>query len=143
MLRAILYDLQWEIDKYFLHGHPTNVNSWEKQCIDAIFNKHRVVRVVGDQCMCGFVATDKRYTGSAGKNTKSMTNSQCIVARLNKKCLINKKYEIREHVKLENGRPKTAQIHPTTSRKQMCKIVCGGYGAIDVKDGGVGTTDMA
>ena len=89
-----LYNLQWEAGRYFLHEHPASASSWQESCAQRMLNKHGVMKVVGDQCRYGLVATDGEYTGPAKKSTGFMTNSPCIAAALNKRCMNTRQHQV-------------------------------------------------
>lgn len=55
-----LYKMQMDAGRYFLHGHRHAAISWQEDCIRRILGKHGVVKVVGDQCMYGFISRDKQ-----------------------------------------------------------------------------------
>ena len=110
------------IRQIFLHEHPAGASSWHKECIKKIFNKHGVVRVVGDQCRYGLVSPEKGYIGPARERTGFMTNYPCIAAQLDKRCRNTKQHQVHQHVTLQGGRPHAAQVYPPG----LCKAICEG-----------------
>ena len=92
-----LYGIQCGAGRYVLHDHPAGASSWQEECIKKLFKKHGVVRVVGDQCRYGLVSTEKGYIGPARKSIGFMTNSPCITAKLNKRCLNTKQNQVHQH----------------------------------------------
>ena len=116
-----LYNIQWEAGRYFLHEHPAGASSWSEKCIQKLLNKHGVMRVNGDQCRYGLVATDNGYTGPARKSTGFMTNSPCIAKSLSKRCENTAHKKMQEHVPLTDGRAKAAQVYPPALYKAICQ----------------------
>ena len=51
-----------------------------------------------------------------------MTNSRCIAQKLNKQCPNRKGHQVHQHVRLEGGRTKAAQVYPAG----LCKAICEG-----------------
>ena len=84
--------------------------------------KHLVIRVNGDQCQYGFTFTQNRKTLLARKSIGSMTNSACIANRMSRQCPNKSGRLIHQHIKLEGGRAKQAQVYP----KELCRAICEG-----------------
>ena len=117
---AKLYDLQWSAGRYFLHEHPAGAKSWKEACITRLLQKHGVTRVVGDQCCYGLTTTENGRVGPAQKATGFMT--PCVAQQLSKRCPNRSGWKIHEHIRLENGRTKVAQVYPPA----LCKTICHG-----------------
>ena len=116
-----LYELQWEEGRYFLHEHPQTATSWNEECMTKLLKKVGVQRVVGDQCMYGLKTKDGDKVGLAKKRTGFLVNSPCIAQALSKRCPNTWDKKVHEHIRLESGRTKAAQVHPPESCHAICK----------------------
>lgn len=76
--------------------------------------------VVGDQCMYGQVAINKKgkVEGVARKRTMHFTNNASVAEEIARKCDGSHK-----HVSLEGGRAKAAARYP----EGLCEAICRGY----------------
>ena len=117
-----LYMLQIQGGRYFLHEHPASASSWSEACIKEVMSKKGVTKVIGDQCRYGLVSEGKEGQGPAKKPTGFMTNSPCIALQLQRRCPNKGGYKVHEHVQLEDGRARAAQVCPPG----LCKAVCKG-----------------
>ena len=81
---ARLYRLQLEEGRYFLHEHPMTSRSWQEPCIRSLLELGQVDRVVCDQCQMG--STDDRTNRPVRKPTYFMSNSDCILRALERRC---------------------------------------------------------
>ena len=115
-----LYNLQGTAGRYFIHEHPEGASSWQEGCIRRMLNKEGVIKVTADQCQYGLKSHDKNREGLARKSTIFMTNSPCIAARLNKRCPNRCGTKVHNHVVLQVGRTRAAQIYPLG----LCKAIC-------------------
>ena len=117
-----LYDLQWQSGRYFVHEHPAEASSWHEKCIIQFMKKHGVVRVIGDLCQYGLKTTANGVTGPARKRTGFLTNSPCIAQQLNLRCPNKAGWMVHQHITLESGRTKVAQVYPP----ELCRAICDG-----------------
>ena len=116
---AKLYAIQWRAGRYFLHEHPEGASSWEEQCIKSLLAKEDVIRVDADQCMYGLKSYDGERGGPARKGIGFMTNSVCIANKPRRRCPNRTGQQVHNHVALENGRTRAAQIYPDG----LCKVI--------------------
>ena len=80
---CMLYRKQMACGAHFLHEHPQGATSWSEPCIQAVLQLQGVRRVRGDQCQFGQVSD----TGNPiRKATGFMSNSECVLDILNKRC---------------------------------------------------------
>ena len=119
---AKLYAMQWRAGRYLLHEHPEGASSWQEECIANMLCKEGVMRVNGDQCPYGLQTKDGAKVGLARKATGFMTNSICIAQKLDKRCPNPSGNPIHQHIVLDNGRTRAAQIYP----EKLCKAICEG-----------------
>ena len=119
---AKFYDIQWSAGRYFLHEHPAGAKAWQEPCMVKLLKKHDVTRGVGDQCCYGLTAIEKGKVWLARKATGFMTNAPCVAQQLNKRCPNGKAWQVHEHIRLECGRTKAAQVYP----KALCEAICNG-----------------
>ena len=117
------YELQWREGRYFLHEHPATARSWGEDCVMKMMTRQGVVRVVGDQCRFGLKSSDGYREGPARKRTGFMTNSPCIIKRLNLLRPNQNGQQIHDHVVFINGRAKAAEIYPPG----LCRAMCEGF----------------
>ena len=117
------YDIQWREGRYFVHEHPQAAKSWEEECVPKLLAKNDVQRVIGDKCMYGLKSEKGGRIGPARKSIGFMTNSPCIAQALSPRCPNLKGKEVHEHVRLEGGRTKAAQVYPPG----LCRAICQGY----------------
>ena len=68
---------------YFLHEHPGFADSWTERCVQEVWAKKGVRRVLSDQCMFG---QPNEQGEPIRKPTGFLTNSTEIAACLDKKC---------------------------------------------------------
>lgn len=115
-----LYNIQWEVGRYFLHEHPQAASSWSENCIAKMLGKEGALKTTADQCQYGLKSRDANGEGPARKSTSFMTNSPCIAARLRKQCPNKRGIPVHHHVRLEDGRTKAAQVYP----HGLCKAIC-------------------
>lgn len=73
---ATLYQMQISAGRYFPHGHPHTVSSWEETCIKPILKQHNLIIVVADQCVYGFKSNDGDYEGPARKRAGFMSQKR-------------------------------------------------------------------
>ena len=107
-----LYDIQWRAGRYFLHEHPAEASSWHEKCISNLLQRHGVARVNGDLCQYGMTTTAEGVTGPARKRTGFLTNFPCIAQQLSKRCPNKLGKYVHQHIRLESGPKKAAQIYP-------------------------------
>ena len=117
-----LYQLQIQGGRYFLHEHPQSASSWQEQCIQEVSKLKGVQKVIGDQCRYGQRARGVDGDGPARKATGFMTNSPCIALQLQRRCPNRKGYPVHQHVQLDGGKAKAAQVYPPG----FCKAICQG-----------------
>ena len=78
-----LYHKQLVRGGYFVHKHPGQADSWTKACIQEVWAKAGVKRIMTDQCLFG-QATESG--DPVKKPTGFLTNSIEIAAALDKRC---------------------------------------------------------
>ena len=115
-----LYDLQWRVGRYFIHEHPAGASSWNENCIQQLLRKHGVTKVTGDLCQYGLTTTKEGVTGPARKRTSFLTNSPCIARQLSTKCPNKAGWMVHQHITLESGRTRAAQVYPKELFQAMC-----------------------
>ena len=75
---VMLYRLQLDQGRYFLHEHPASAGSWKEPRMVDLMNMHGVERVVADMCCFGMTSHDEQGTGLVKKPTGFLTNAECI-----------------------------------------------------------------
>ena len=80
------------------------------------------MNVVADQCCYGLKAKGTNGEGPARKTIGFMMNSPCIALQLQRRCPNRIGCKMHNHVQLEGGKTKKAQVYPP----ELCKAVCGG-----------------
>ena len=78
-----LYRKQVDRGGYFLHEHPAGATSWKQPEVQEIMEIPSVRRIVADQCQLG-QQTDQGEP--LRKPTGFMSNSQCLLRALNRRC---------------------------------------------------------
>ena len=106
-----LYRIQMNEGHYLLHEHPASAKSWEETAAKRLLMEEIVERVVGDQCRYGLKSREGDVVGPAKKPTGFMTNSVCIARRLEKRCVNTPQRQVHQHIRLESGRARKAQIY--------------------------------
>ena len=81
-----------------------------------------VQRVVGDQCRYGLKIKHGDEVGLARKRPGFLTNSSRIARALCKKCPNRRIQKVHDHIILESGRTKAAQVYPP----ELCHAICKG-----------------
>ena len=81
-----------------------------------------MMHVKANQCQYGFMSKDAMGNGLVRKATGFMTNSLCVVMKLEKRCPNRNGKVQHRHVRLESGRTKAAQICPDG----LCRAICQG-----------------
>ena len=121
-----LYEMQVQAHRYFLHEHPAGASSWKMKEMVALMMAGEVDAVTFDMCRFGMVAARNGEEGPVRKRTTAVSNSWEVLKRLDKKCP-NSGGEgpKHEHVVLEGGRTKQAQVYP----RKFCRAVCEGIAA--------------
>ena len=117
-----LYKLQAQEGRYFLHEHPESASSWQEKCVRDILKMKGVERVVGDQCRYGLVSKGREGYGPARKTIAFMTSPPCIASQLQRRCPNRGGHYIHQHIRLDGGRAKAAQVYPP----ELCKAICEG-----------------
>ena len=113
-----IYEVQISEGRYCLHEHPLSAKSWALECIQKIKACKGVATVRGDQCMMGLVTKGPGgEDAKAMKPTRFMSNSKCILERLECRC-----DGTHEHQPLTQGRAEAAARYP----KKMCDIIVEG-----------------
>lgn len=118
-----LYDSQWKAGRYFLHEHPAEAVSWNEPRVRRFLHKHGVMRVDGDVCQYGLRTANGGQTGPARKSTGFMTNAPRIAKQLCRRCPNRLGWQVHNHIRLESGRTKVAQVYPP----ELCKAICYGF----------------
>ena len=118
-----LYTIQLEVGRYLLHEHPAGAIPWHEQRVQQVLGQKGVTKMTADQCQYGLLSWDKQGQRHVRKATGFMSNSPCIADRLQEKCPNRHGPVIHRHVRLEGGRPTSAQIYP----EGLCRAICGGF----------------
>ena len=116
-----LYRIQLNEGRYFLHEHPASAKSWQEKAVTRLLMEEAVEKVVGDQCRYGLTSRKDGVVGPAKKPTGFMTNSVCIARRLAKRCTNTTQRQAHQHIRLESGRAKKAQIFPDKLCNELCE----------------------
>ena len=74
--------------------------------------------------MYGLKIKDKDKVGLARTSIGCMTNSLCIATALSRRCPNTRPHQVHERIRLEDGRPKAAQVYPL----DLCRAICRGLG---------------
>ena len=114
---ATLMRIQMDQGMYFLHEHPESATSWNTAPVKKVLKLPNVQKITGDMCAFGIVQEDESGTALIKKPTGLMSNSRCIINRLNKKCTGGHR-----HILLVNGRARIAQVYPDG----LCKEIISG-----------------
>ena len=115
-----LYELQRELQLYFLHEHPASATSWKEPCVTRLLNKPGVEKVTSDMCVYGMKQEDDEGEALIKKPTSFMTNAPAIARRLSQRCTGGHR-----HITLMGGRSKRAEVYP----QQLCREIL--YGLIE------------
>ena len=82
-----LYQLQALGWRYFIHEHPKEATSWKLKEVSSLRKVEGVRDVVADQCMYGLAVRARNGRNSAVKKpTRFLTNAECVVDELQRKC---------------------------------------------------------
>ena len=116
-----LYRMQLEGNRFFVHEHPVAATSWQMKEIIELMMEDGVGVTTFDMCQFGMVATKDGKEGPVQKTTRIMSNSREVLKRINVRCP-NKggPGERHQHVVLEGGLTRKAQVYP----KAFCKTIC-------------------
>ena len=118
---VLLYKMQIEKKRYFIHEHPAGASSWQMKEMIELAMMPGVDITTFDMCCFGMMATQDGMEGPVRKRTKVASNSREVHKRMNKKCPNDTgEGERHVHVVLEGGRTKNAQVYP----KQFCRAIC-------------------
>lgn len=119
---CLLYRMQMEKGKYFVHEHPWAAESWQLRTIQALEKDKRTIKVRGDMCQFGMTTRageNETCDGPVLKPTGFLTNSWCIAEELDRRCPRN-----HAHVPLLNGKAAAAAVYPAA----LCEAFCRGLG---------------
>ena len=118
-----LYLMQAESGRFFVHEHPAGASSWTMKEMVELATKKGVDIVTFDMCCFGMTARKGEKEGPVRKRTKIISNSREVLKRVERKCPNDGGLgEKHEHVVLEDGRTKGAQVYP----REFCRTVCEG-----------------
>ncbi len=121
-----IYKIQLESRRFFVHEHPSGASSWRMSEMVELMMTEGVEAVNVDMCQFGMKAVGKDGEGPVRKRTKIMSNSKEVLKRIERKCPNEGGTgERHEHVHLEDGRTKQAQVYP----REFCRAVCEGIAA--------------
>ena len=121
-----LYKIQVENRRYFIHEHPAGAKSWQMKEVIELMSMRGADMVTMDMCCFGMVATSGGEEGPVRKRTRIASNSREVLKRVDRKCPNDTGVgERHEHVVLEGGRPRNAQVYP----KKFCRAICEGIAA--------------
>ena len=121
-----LYLMQIRSRRYFVHEHPAGATSWKMKEMVELAMERGVDVVTFDMCCFGMVAESEGELGPVRKRTKLASNSTEVLKRVNRRCPNDTGEGPRhEHVILEGGKAKNAQVYP----KQFCRAICEGIAA--------------
>ena len=80
---CMLYKIQAEAGRFFLHEHPVAASSWKDLCISEVLNIPGVRRVDGDQCQLG---QQTENGDPVKKPTGWMSNAEEVLHMLRERC---------------------------------------------------------
>ena len=121
-----LYKIQIENRRYFVHEHPAGAASWQMAEMIKVAMMPGVDIVTMDMCCFGMTAEKDGIEGPVRKRTKIASNSKEVLKRIDRRCPNDIPGEVKhQHVVLESGRPKNAQVYP----RAFCRAVCEGIAA--------------
>lgn len=106
------YEIQLDAGRHFLHERPHAASSWYGPCIQDMVKRHGVLKAIGGQCVHGPRSKNKDNEGPTRRRTRFMTNSIRVAQQLEKRCPNNTGHTIHQHIRLESGRIKEAQLYP-------------------------------
>ena len=81
-----LYKIQMQEERYFLHEHPANVESWYLKATEEVKNMPGVYVVGGPMCRFHMKSADAQGEGYVRKETWWMTYSPELAAILDGRC---------------------------------------------------------
>ena len=121
-----LYGLQIQGGRYFIHEHPDGATSWQMPETVKLLTQRNVGIVLFDMCQFGMAAEKNGEVKPVQKSTRVASNSKEVLKRLDIRCP-NKggPGEKHEHIALEGGLTKRAQVYP----RAFCQTVCEGVAA--------------
>ena len=117
-----IYKYQMSQNRYYVHEHPMCAKSWDEPEMKAMMRKEKNILAKLDQCQYGLWVKDKQGWALAKKPTKVLTNSPCIAAELQRRCLGKDKHVNGRHASLFSGVAKQAQVYPPG----LCDAICQG-----------------
>ena len=121
-----LCKIQIENRRYFVHEHPAGAASWQMAEMIKVAMMPGVDIVTMDMCCFGMTAEKDGIEGPVRKRTKIASNSKEVLKRIDRKCPNDIPGEAKhQHIVLESGRPKNAQVYP----RAFCGAVCEGIAA--------------
>ena len=120
-----IYIMQVEARRCFVHEHPVGASSWDMKEMIELMMGEDVGTVTVDMCSFGMTATDKGREGPVQKATRIVSNSHEVLKRVDRKCPNRGGVKVHDHVVLEGGRTKQAQVYP----REFCRAVCEGIAA--------------
>ena len=120
----VIYRMQIDGGRYFLHEHPLSATSWKLDEVRKLVAEPGVLTTTADQCEYGVKSKDEYGVGCAMKPTKFATNSVMIAERLSTRCQNKgrKPEERHRHVHLISGRARKAQEYP----RELCLEIARG-----------------
>ena len=108
-----------------MHEHPAGATSWGMKEIVCLMMNDQVGTVNVDMCCFGMTATKEGKEGPVRKRTRIISNSQEVLKRVDRTCPNRGGVQVHEHVVLEGGKAKQAQVYP----REFCRAVCEGIAA--------------
>ena len=102
------YRLQLDNTRFILHEQPLTAKNWLEPCVTQLLDLKNVQVVTGHRCQYGLTAPDADgLPAPALKPTRWMSNSRCMLARLDRKCPRD-----HQHQPLLSGRAHAAERYP-------------------------------
>ncbi len=102
---------------YFLFEHPRGASSWRTETMADMVTRKGTYTVRGDMCQFGMRQKEAGEWKPVMKPTRFMTNSREIAKILQKRCDGS-----HDHISLDGGRAKLAQVYPD----ELCRKICRG-----------------
>ena len=100
----LLYKIQWEQGRYFLHEHPATATSWQQDFVRELCECEGVNKYDSDMCCFGMHQAGEEGMEFVKKPTTFLTNADEIGKALSEKCMGTHK-----HIRLLNGRASRAE----------------------------------
>ena len=115
-----IYKAQMKEGRFFIHEHPKSATSWSMPEIVEVLAVPGVDVAEVDLCAYGLKTVKNGKEGPAKKPTIIASNSKEVLKRIARKCP-----GCHDHISLDEGRAKRAQVYP----QMFCEKICEGIAA--------------